>query len=100
MNLHAELNQRPSQGERFLLAEKADQCVGWLKAQGLEVLSIDKGKIDDAIITIKACELCKLFEGVVSEYQRILRDNRQTELRFSYVRRMGCMVRWEDEVLQ
>ena len=100
MNVHTGLHQRPSQGERFLLAEKADPCVCWLKAQGLQVLSIDKSKVDDAIITIEASELCKLFEGVVSEYQRMLRDNRQIEQRFSYVRRMGCMVRWEERFVQ
>lgn len=100
MSLHEELYKRPNQGERFLLAEKADPCVSWLKAQGLEVISIDKSKVDDAVITIKYCDLCKLFEGVVSEYQRILRDNRQIELRFSYVRRMRCMVRWEERIVQ
>lgn len=91
---------RPSQGERFLLAEQAECCVGWLKAQGLEVIGIEKGKVDSVIITIKTCELCQQFEGITSEYQRITRDNVQIELRFKFVRRMGCMVRWEDEVMQ
>jgi hypothetical protein len=99
MNLQTQYS-RPSQGERFLLAEQAESCVRWLKAQGLEVVGIEKSKVDNAIITIKTCELCLRFEGVTSEYQRIKRDNEQIELRFKFVRRMGCMVRWEDEVVQ
>jgi hypothetical protein len=95
-----ELIERPKQARRFLIAEQADPCVGWLKANGFEVLNLEKGKVDDVIITIKRCALCDEFEGIVSEYQRILRDNVQVELRFSYVRRMKCMVRWEDEVAQ
>lgn len=83
------------QAQRFLLAEQADSCVRWLKAQGFSVLSVEKGKVGTRI-NIRPSPLCKQFEGVASAYERTVHG----EQRYSFVWRFGFEVRWEGEVLQ
>jgi hypothetical protein len=75
--------------QRFNLAIKADYCIKWIKAQGLEVVSVDDGFVGPRI-TIRSSELCELFEDVIFSYERGL----QSEHRYGYVLRHGCEIRW------
>jgi len=81
--------------ERFLLAEQAHECVQWLKSQGLAVINVEKGSTG-ARININKSHLCKKFEGIVSAYER----TGGRELRYSYVYRFDCEVRWIEGSVQ
>lgn len=83
---------------RLWIAEQADHCVKWLKAQGLEVLGVEKGPRTPPRITIRTSPLCDRFEGAVAGYSRALNPSRtvQAEQRYKTVMRFGCEVRWED----
>jgi hypothetical protein len=84
-----ELTTRPDQRQRFDIALQAEYCVNWLEAQGLEVISVEKGTIGPRI-TIHSSPLCDLFEEVSSAYERGM----QGERRYSFIYRFGCEVRW------
>lgn len=83
---------------RLWIAEQADFCAKWLKAQGLEVLRVEKGPRTPPRITIRHSPLCDRFEGAVACYSRALNHSRteQAELRYKMVMRFDCEVRWED----
>jgi len=83
---------------RLWIAEQADFCAKWLKAQGLEVLHVEKGQRTPPRITIRHSPLCDRFEGAVACYSRALNPSRtvQAELLYKTVARFGCEVRWED----
>ena len=83
---------------RFWIAEQADYCAKWLKAQGLEVLRVEKGPRTPPRIILRPSPLCDRFDGAVECYSRALNPSRtvQAELRYKMVTRFGCEVRWED----
>lgn len=84
-----ETPSKPTREQRYNLAIKADYCIKWLEAQGLEVIYVDVGFMGPRI-TIHSSELCNLFEDVVFTYERGL----QGERRYGYVMRFYCEVRW------
>lgn len=73
---------------RFLIAEQADQCVGWLRANGFDVLTIEAGPR----ITVRTSPLCDQLEGAVCGFSRGLHG----EQRYKMVTRFECEVRWLD----
>ena len=75
---------------RLWIAEQADYCAKWLKAQGLEVLRVEKGQLTQPRIIIRTSPLCERIEGAVHIYERGL----QGERRYKTVARLGCEVRW------
>lgn len=81
---------------RLWIAEQADHCVKWLKAQGLEVLSVEKGTRTPPRIIVRTSPLCDRFEGAVACYSRATNHARtvQAEQRYKTVMRLGCEVRW------
>ena len=83
-----ELIEMPKQARRFLIAEQAGQCVGWLKANGFEVLTVEAGPR----ITVRSSPLCDLLEGAASAYSR----GPHGEQRYKMVMRLDCEVRWMD----
>lgn len=90
--MHCELNDVPntvSGAWRFLIAEKADQCVGWLKAQGFDVLMVEAGPR----ITVRTSPLCDQLEGAVRGFSRGLHG----EQYYKMAHRLGCTVCWLDE---
>lgn len=84
---------------RLWIAEQADHCVKWLKAQGLEVLHVEKGQRTPPRIIIRHSPLCDRFEGAVECYSRALNPARtvQAELRYKMVMRFDCEVRWDEK---
>ncbi len=76
---------------RLWIAEQADYCAKWLKAQGLEVLRVEKGPLTQPRIIIRPSPLCDRFDGAVSGYSRTLKG----ELRYRWVMRFDCEVRWD-----
>lgn len=101
MNLHWEIiESRPSgmtyralqavaranAEKRRRIAEEADFCVNWLRAQGLEVLAVSDGPR----ITIRCSPLCEQFEGAVNGYSR----GQNGVERYKEVIRMDCAIRW------
>ena len=76
------------------IALETDHCVKWLKAQGFEVLTVQKGKRNPRI-TIRTSPLCEQLEGAVRMYER----SAQGERRYWVAIRFDCEVRWtESEV--
>jgi len=84
---------------RLWFAEQADYCAKWLKAQGLEVLRVEKGPLASPRITIRHNPLCDRFEGAVACYSRATNHSRtvQAEQRYKTVMRFGCEVRWDEQ---
>lgn len=83
---------------RFWIAEQADHCAKWLKAQGLEVLHVEKGPRTPPRITVRTSPRCDGFDGAVECYSRATNHSRtvQAEQRYKTAMRFGCEVRWED----
>lgn len=83
---------------RFWIAEQAGSCATWLKAQGLEVLRVEKSPHTPPRIVIRPSPLCDSFDGAVAFYSRATNHSRtvQAEQRYKMVMRFGCEVRWED----
>lgn len=77
--------------DRLAHAAKADPCVKWLKAQGFEVLYVERGTHNPRVI-IRTGQLCAQLEGAVRRYERI----GQTERRYWVAIRFGCEVRWAE----
>lgn len=73
---------------RFMIAEQADQCVCWLKAQGFDVLMVEAGPR----ITVRTSPLCDQLEGAVCAFSRGLHG----EQRYKMAIRFDCEVRWLD----
>jgi len=78
--------------ERQMLDHVTDGCVSWLKAQGLEVLKVQKGPVLP-LITIRNSKLCEKFEGAV----RVFENGPKGKKRYRFVTRFGCEVRWMEE---
>jgi hypothetical protein len=89
-----QLIEHPHATARLAIAEQADRCAKWLKAQGLEVLRVEKGPRTPPRITIRTSPLCERIEGAVHIYERGL----QGERRYKTVMRLGCEVRWDEQV--
>jgi len=83
---------------RLRIAEQADYCVKWLKAQGLEVIGVEKGPRTPPRITIRTSPPCDRIDGAVACYSRALNPSRsvQAEQRYKTAMRFGCEVRWDD----
>lgn len=82
---------------RLWIAEQADHCAKWLKAQGLEVLHIEKGPRTPPRITVRSSPRCDRFDGAEECYSRATNHERtvQDEQRYKMVMRFGCEVRWD-----
>lgn len=78
--------------ERLHLARKADFCVRWLKAQGLQVIAVN-GDESQPRITVRYCELCERFDDIVHAY---VRSKRKGEIYLAWVFRHDCLVVWDD----
>ena len=78
---------------RLWIAEQADYCAKWLKAQGLEVLRVEKGQLTQPRIIIRLSPLCERIEGAVACYSRTV----QAEQRYKMVMRFDCEVRWDEQ---
>lgn len=96
MNMAMNMPQEPitvfsAAAQRLFIAGQADLCAKWLKAQGLEVLHIERGMRTPPRIHIKPSPLCDCFDGAVQCYER----GPQGERRYKSVMRLDCEVRWE-----
>lgn len=80
---------------RLALAQQADGCVKWLKAQGFDVIRVEKGACGPRII-IRPSPLCKKLDGTVAGYSRLASCNRNNELRYSFTYRFDCEVWWAE----
>lgn len=78
--------------QRLLIARRADQCAKWLKAQGLEVLHIERGLRTPPRIHIKPIPRCDGIDGAVQCYER----GPQGERRYKMAMRFDCEVQWDD----
>lgn len=81
--------------DRLRIAEQADGCVKWLKAQGFDVIRVGKGACGPRII-IRQSPLCKKLDGTVAGYSRLAACNRSNELRYSFTYRFDCEVWWAE----
>lgn len=91
-NLQRKSDYPASPAERLSLAQRARQCTNWLKANGLEVIGIQKG-LDKPRVFIKNSPLCEKLEGAVHRFERL----GNVERRYWFAIRFGCEVRWNDE---
>lgn len=91
-----QLIEHPRAAARLAIAEQANLCAKWLKAQGLEVLRVEKGPRTPPRIIIRTSPLCDLIEGAVACYSRALNHSHtvQAEQRYKTAMRFGCEVRW------
>lgn len=87
----ATLKFTPSPALRLETAVQSDRCAKWLKAQGFEVLCVQKGPRNPRI-TIRTSPLCDQLEGAVRMYERV----GKTERRYWVAIRFGCEVRWTE----
>ena len=78
---------------RLWIAEQADYCAKWLKAQGLEVLRVEKGLRTPPLIHVRTSPLCDRFDGAAACYSRTLK----AEQRYRMAMRHGCEVRWDEQ---
>ncbi len=85
-----QLIEHPQAARRREIAEQATFCAQWLRAQGFEVVFVDKGTRTPPRITIRTSPLCDKLEGAVRAYQRTLRR----EQHLMIVMRHGCEVVW------
>lgn len=76
---------------RQRIAEQADICAKWCKAQGLEVLRVEKGLRTPPRVFIRSVPLCDRIEGAVSSYER----GWGGEIRYRFAFRFGCEIRWD-----
>lgn len=72
--------------QRRRIAEQADFCVRWLKAQGFDVLAVSDGPR----ILVRYSHLCDQLEGAVEGYSRGPKGSE----RYKCVIRHECEVRW------
>jgi len=87
---HWNLIEHPDAQRRLEIAAQADFCAQWLKAQGFEVIYVDKGTRTPPRITVRPGPLCAKLEGAVRAYQRTLRRERH----YMMALRHGCEVCW------
>ena len=87
---HWDLVEHPDAQRRLEIAAQADFCVKWLKAQGFEVLFVDKGTRTPPRITVRSSSLCGQLEGAVRAYERTARRERH----YMMAQRHGCEVCW------
>jgi hypothetical protein len=79
------------EADRTKAADKAKQCIGWLRAQGFEVLCAILTTRNPRII-IKHSPLCEKLEGAVRRFER----NRLSECHYWVAIRFECEVRWQE----
>ena len=75
--------------ERRQIAEAADFCVQWIKAQGLKVAHIE-GTVEKPCIVVKYRPACDRFDEIIHAYER----GERGEQRYAYVTRFGCIIKW------
>lgn len=75
--------------QRLELAQAADYCVRWLKANSIKVVRIE-GEAAQPRIIVKHNALCDLFEDIVVSYERSWRG----EHRCAWVHRFDCQIKW------
>ena len=75
--------------ERLQIAQVADYCAKWLRANGIEVLRVE-GDTEQPCIIVKHNAMCDRFDGIVHAYERGERGERRT----GWVFRFGCQIKW------
>lgn len=75
--------------QRLQLAQVADYCAKWLKANGIKVVRVE-GEIEQPCLVVKHNALCERFEGIIQAYERSQRGER----RYAWVYRFGCQIKW------
>lgn len=81
----------PASAVRADVAQAAQLCVNWCRAQGLEVLGIQKAPNKPRIF-IKNSPLCASLDGAVHRFERI----GNIERRYWFAIRFDCEVRWNE----
>lgn len=79
--------------ERAEVAREAQACVNWLRVNGFEVTGVQRG-LSRPRVYIKVSPLCEQLEGAVHRFERL----NNIERRYWFTLRLGCEVRWNDEV--
>lgn len=77
--------------ERLQIAQVADHCAKWLKANGIKVLRVE-GDIAQPCIIVKYSPACDLFEDIVRGYERSDRGAQYC----AWVFRFGCQIKWNE----
>lgn len=75
--------------ERLQLAQVADCCAKWLKANGIMTLRVE-GATEQPRIIVKYNSNCDLFDDIVRGYERSDRGAHYC----AWVFRFGCQIKW------